>query len=112
MSLRRASLAIVLVAFTASTACRKSDPTPEEKPAPQAGGAAGETYPAPRWPSYFKPAKDVAALMPAARSLVRNTSGFQGKGMGILQAGEAVLIVPTAGADPMVVEAITTALKE
>lgn len=112
MSLRRASLAIVLVAFTASTACRKSDPASEEKTAQKAGGAGGETYPAPRWPSYFKPAKDVEALMPAARSLVRNSSGFQGKGMGILQAGESVLIVPTAGADPMVVEAITTALKE
>ena len=44
--------------------------------------------------------------MPAARSLVRNTSGFQGKGMGILQEGEDVLIVPTASADPMVLEAI------
>ncbi|HXH06534.1 MAG TPA: hypothetical protein VNI83_08080, partial [Vicinamibacterales bacterium] len=80
-----------------------------------AGAAAsrpGGGYPAPRWPSYFKPPKSVDDLMPAARALVRNTSGFQGKGMGILQPGDAVLIVPTANADPMVLEAITRALRE
>src|SRR5262249_40617845 len=56
------------------------------------GRAPGETYPAPRWPSYFKPAKSIDDLMPAARALVRNQSGLQGKGMGILQPGESVLI--------------------
>jgi hypothetical protein len=50
--------------------------------------------------------------MPAARSLARNTSGFQGKGMGIVGAGESMLIVPTSSADPMVVEAIKRALIE
>ena len=44
-------------------------------------GANGEKYPAPRWPSYFKTPKSVDELMPAARLLVRNQSGLQGKGM-------------------------------
>ena len=69
-------------------------------------------YPAPRWPSYFKPPKAIDDLMPAARQLVRNKSGFLGVGMGVLQAGETVLIVPTIKSDPMVVEAVTRALTE
>ena len=51
--------------------------------------------------------------MPAARALVRNRSGLQGNGMGILKEGESVLIVVNnANADPMVLEAISRALKE
>jgi len=75
-------------------------------------GAAGEKYPEPRWPSYFKPPKSIEDLMPAARSLVRNQSGLQGKGMGILAPGESVLIVANSDADPMVMEAIKRALVE
>ena len=80
--------------------------------APRAGAAAGDTYPEPRWPSYFKPPKSVDDLMDAARLFVRNQSGLQGKGMGILQPGDSVLIVAANDADPMVLEAITRALTE
>src|SRR5437773_6786641 len=80
--------------------------------APRAGAAAGDTYPEPRWPSYFKPPKSVDDLMDAARSFVRNQSGLQGKGMGILQPGDSVLIVAANEADPMVLEALKRALLE
>src|SRR5207247_7736145 len=78
----------------------------------RAGAAAGEKFPEPRWPSYFKPPKTVDDLMPAARTLVRNQSGLQGKGMGILQPGESVLIVVANDGDPMVLDAIKRALEE
>src|SRR4029077_13566694 len=78
----------------------------------RAGAAAGATYPEPRWPSYFKPPKSVDDLMGAARSFVRNQSGLQGKGMGILQPGESVLVVASNEADPMVLDAIKRALVE
>ncbi|MEO6214227.1 MAG: hypothetical protein ABIP65_11425, partial [Vicinamibacterales bacterium] len=101
----------VAVVLTGS-ACRKAaEPRREDnQQAQQTSGPGG--YPAPRWPSYFQTPKSPEDLMPAARALVRNTSGFQGKGMGILQAGEAVLIVPTASTDPMVLDAIKRALTE
>lgn len=70
------------------------------------------SYAAPRWPSYFKPPQSVDELMPAARALVRNKSGFLGVGMGVLQSGETVLLAPTANSDPMVVGAIVKALEE
>src|SRR5213076_2419203 len=50
--------------------------------------------------------------MDAARSFVRNQSGLQGKGMGILQPGDSVLVVAANDADPMVLDAITRALGE
>ncbi|MGH9200024.1 MAG: hypothetical protein ACRD2A_02165, partial [Vicinamibacterales bacterium] len=98
--------------MTIGAACGRSEPG--------AGGAtatpttaAKETYPEPRWPAYFKPAKTVDDLMPAARQLARNRSGLQGNGMGILKEGESVLIVVNNDdADPMVLEAIDRALKE
>src|SRR5262245_40192495 len=95
-------------------ACAKNASTPAESGAAASAqvGANGEKYPAPRWPSYFKTPKSVDELMPAARLLVRNQSGLQGKGMGILQPGEKVLIVAADEADPMVIEAIKRALEE
>jgi len=83
-----------------------------QAPAQSSAQAPQEKYPAPRWPSYFKPPQSVEDLMPAARSFVRNKSGLQGRGMGILQPGESVLIVATHAAEPMVMEAVTRALKE
>src|SRR5512141_912612 len=78
-------------------ACRKASPAADQggtaATAAARVGAAGEKYPDPRWPSYFKTPKSVDDLMPAARLLVRNQSGLQGKGMGILVAGDKVLIV-------------------
>src|SRR5262245_8917885 len=107
-------------AMALASACSKANP-PEQQAGQAAGAvaatakigpAAGETYPTPRWPSYFKPPKTVEDLMPAARALVRNQSGLQGKGMGILAPGESVLIVTTNDADPMVIDAIKRALVE
>ena len=102
-------------AAAATGACGKVSPAPQGTgtvAGAQVGAAAGEKYPAPRWPSYFKPPKSIDDLMPAARSLVRNQSGLQGKGLGILQPGEKVLIVVADKGDPMVIEAITRALEE
>ncbi len=115
MGSRFLPLAITVTMLAAGTACSKATDPEREGGQPKAGttpAATTEKYPEPRWPSYFKRSNNVEDLMPAARSLVRNTSGFQGKGMGILQEGEEVLIVPTASADPMVLEAIQRALVE
>lgn len=100
-----------LAAVAVAAACSRS---PENAANAGAGATAQkETYPEPRWPAYFKPAKSIDDVMPAARALVRNRSGLQGNGMGILKEGESVLIVVNnANADPMVLEAIDRALKE
>src|SRR5205809_4316755 len=105
---------IFLATVIAAAACGRANKGGNESAsaAGRAGAAAGETYPEPRWPSYFKPPRSVDDLMDAARSFVRNQSGLQGKGMGILQAGESVLIVAANDADPMVLEAIKRALVE
>ena len=115
MSFRLTRIALIFVVAAGLAGCRKTPPAEtgsqaQQQPQQQAANAGG--YPAPRWPSYFKTPNSVEDLMPAARALVRNTSGFQGKGMGILKEGESVLIVPTASADPMVVDAIKRALVE
>ena len=121
MALGFARLSVAVGLLAAATACSKDRASEQSSgdgasaspaAAAQAPGAQGQQYPPPRWPSYFKPPKNVEDLMAPARALVRNTSGFQGKGMGILQPGEHVLIVPTSSADPMVVDAIKRALIE
>src|SRR5437899_4278206 len=102
-----------LTAIIVAAACGRADKgRTESASAATRAGANGEKYPEPRWPSYFKPPKSVDDLMDAARSFVRNQSGLQGKGMGILAAGESVLIVAANDADPMVLEAIRRALVE
>ena len=103
------------VAGALTASCSKDTPAPAaETPATASArvGANGDKYPEPRWPSYFKAPKTVDELMPAARLLVRNQSGLQGKGMGILKDGDKVLIVAADEADPMVIEAIRKALEE
>ena len=108
MNSSSARLVVVLIAILAA-GCQRN--------APEEGRRADAadpkiSYPAPRWPSYFKRPETVDELMPAAHSLVRNKSGFLGVGMGVLQTGETVLLVPNAASDPMVVEAIVKALGE
>ena len=105
---------IFLATVIAAGACGRANKGGNESAsaAGRAGAAAGETYPEPRWPSYFKPPKSADDLMDAARSFVRNQSGLQGKGMGILQPGDSVLVVAANDADPMVLDAITRALGE
>src|SRR6266542_1146672 len=104
---------IFLATVIVAAACNRTDKGGQAtSAAARAGAASGEKYPEPRWPSYFKPPKSVDDLRDAARSFVRNQSGLQGKGMGILQSGESVLIVAANEADPMVLEAIRRALVE
>ena len=104
-----------------SGACRKAtSPANESAPATGSGGATAaarvgagdEKFPEPRWPSSFKKPNSVDDLMQAARALVRNQSGLQGKGLGILTQGESVLIVASNDSDPMVLEAVKRALEE
>src|ERR1700682_2699407 len=64
-----------------ASACNRTDRSAGASASTHTGATAGEKYPAPRWPSYFKPPKSVEDLMAAARALVRNQSGLQGKGM-------------------------------
>ena len=102
----------VLIAATFAASCQRNN-APESREGPPASKAdPAVSYPAPRWPSYFKKPESVDELMPAARALVRNKSGFLGVGMGVLQEGESVLLAPNAGSDPMVVDAIVKALDE
>ena len=103
---------LMIAAAVAAGACNRTDRSAGAGARTQAEATASEKYPEPRWPSYFRPPKSVEDLMPSARSLVRNQSGLQGKGMGILAAGESVLIVANSDADPMVLEAIKRALVE
>ena len=112
MSTRRARCVVLVAVLAVSAACNRDNGNEVAADKPAAGDPKAETYPAPRWPSYFKPAESVEDLMPAARALARNTSGFQGKGMGILQSGDSVLIVSSPEADPMVIDAIKRALAE
>jgi hypothetical protein len=106
---------VIVVAAAIAAACNRRDASSAGSPASadaRTGATSAEKYPEPRWPSYFKSPKSIDDLMPAARALVRNQSGLQGKGMGILAAGESVLIVANSDADPMVLEAIKRALVE
>ena len=90
----------VLIAATFAASCQRNN-APESREGPPASKAdPAVSYPAPRWPSYFKKPESVDELMPAARALVRNKSGFLGVGMGVLQEGESVLLAPNAGSDP------------
>lgn len=74
--------------------------------------AATTKYPEPRFPAYLKPPKSVDDVMPSVREIVRNKSGIQGAGMGVLQRGDGVLLVPTVEAEPMILEALKKALEE
>ena len=78
--------------------------------------AKDSAYPAPRWPSYLKKPTSVEEIMPHARDLVRNKAGFGGNspglGLGLLQPGEEVMIVPDTTAEDFVVQALLKALAE
>lgn len=74
-------------------------------------GAAPD-YPQARFPSYVKPPASIADVMPSARKIVRNKSGIQGSGMGVLESGETVLLVPDSEAEGMILDAIKAALLE
>src|SRR5439155_24220063 len=110
-SLVRLLAMLMIAAAAVAGACSRANRS-DSASANARAGAGTDAYPAARWPSYFKPPKSVDDLMPAARALVRNQSGLQGKGMGILAGGDSVLIVANNDADPMVIDAIRRALVE
>src|SRR5579875_414400 len=74
--------------------------------------SASTKYPAARWLPRVKVPRSVKDLMPYARALARNTSGMQGYGLGVLKSGEETLIVVDAGANDMVMDAVSRALLE
>ena len=69
-------------------------------------------YPGPRFPSYLKPPTSIEEIMPYARALVRNRSGFEGLGLGAIEKGQSVAIVVSADSDDMIMDAIQKALTE
>jgi len=69
-------------------------------------------YPAPRFPTYSTAPASIEQVMPYARALVRNRSGFEGLGLGSIRAGQSVAIVVSADSDDMIMEAIQRALTE
>ncbi len=69
-------------------------------------------YPEPRFPSYLKAPQSVDDVLPRVRNLVRNKSGFQGSGLGVVDPGETVAIVVTADAEEMILDAIQKGLQE
>ncbi len=107
---KSALLFTLLIAVLALGACGGGGGTDQTKTSEET--AAKETYPEPRFPAYLRPPEGADAILPFARTLARNTSGFQGKGLGILQPGEAVLIVPTMTAEQIVLDSIAKALEE
>src|SRR5512142_1803160 len=116
----RAVFPIVVLAFVAG--CSRA-PAPDARTSGNAAPAAqstvkvrpapdGKPYPAPRFPSYLKAPSSIDEILPAVRVLVRNKSGFLGKGLGILEPGDTALLVPTADSEDMVIDAIRRALEE
>jgi hypothetical protein len=69
-------------------------------------------YLEPRFPSYFKEPKSVDDLMPKARAFVLTKQGNLGYGMGNFNAGDTLLFVPDATAEPLPLEAVRRALEE
>jgi hypothetical protein len=73
-------------------------------------GAESNKYPAPRFPSYLRPAKSLDDIMPFARAAVRQTGGRTP--LGLVEKGMAALIVSEVTADAMVIQAIKKAYEE
>ena len=102
-------------AAAATAACSKETPAADgvaSAAASAAVGANGEKYPGAALAVVLQDAEVGRRSDAGGAALVRNQSGLQGKGMGILQEGETVLIVADDDADPMVLEAIKRALEE
>lgn len=80
--------------------------------AAQQNQAESQKYMEPRYPSYLKPARSIADLMPGARAVVRNKAAVQSAGMGLVQEGGTIVLVTSATAEDRAVEAIRQALTE
>src|SRR5260370_35073645 len=78
-------------------------PSVSSQPQQKQSTPKSAAYPAPRWPSYLKKPKSVEEILPHTRDLVRNKAGFGGNspglGLGLLQPGEEVMIVPDTTAE-------------
>jgi hypothetical protein len=83
-----------------------------QKTAAPAAKEAAVQYPEPRYPSYLKPVSSIEEVLPHVRPLVRNKTGFQGAGLGIVNAGETVTFVTGPDADDMIVAAVKRAMEE
>jgi hypothetical protein len=104
---RCAALAGIIVAAASAGACGRSKPQPDSSSAD-----AAIQYPEPRYPSYLKPVSTIDEVLPHVRPLVRNKTGFQGAGLGIVKTGETVTFVTTPSAEPLIVEAVKRAMEE
>src|ERR671924_1258378 len=67
-------------------------------------------YPAPRFPSYLKPPKNIEDVMPFARAAVRQTGGRTP--LGLVEKGMTVAIFTEPTAEEMVLQAIKRAYEE
>jgi hypothetical protein len=67
-------------------------------------------YPAPKFPSYLKPPKNIEEVMPFARAAVRQTGGRTP--LGLVNPGQTVLIVTAPGAEPLLLQGIKKAYEE
>ena len=56
----------------------------------QAFAAEKTTYPAPRFPSYLKPPKNIDDIMPYARAAVRQTGGRTP--LGLVEKGTVMIV--------------------
>ena len=72
--------------------------------------AAAEGYPAPRYPKYLRTVTTVEPLMPPARLAARQIGGRTP--LGLIKSGELVLLVVPDHQDPLVLNAVRTALEE
>jgi hypothetical protein len=104
---------ILGLALLSTAGCGREEPreAESEQKAPSSTERRAE-FPEPRFPSYLRPPASIEDVMPHARLLARNKTGFQGAGMGVVNAGETIAIVTGMTAEPMIVEAITRALGE
>ncbi|HTF92999.1 MAG TPA: hypothetical protein VK632_08130, partial [Verrucomicrobiae bacterium] len=75
-----------------------------------AGAQEKGKYPAPRFPSYVRPAKSIEDVMPFARAAVRQTGGRTP--LGLVEKGQTVALFTEPTADDMVMQAIKRAYEE
>ncbi len=94
------SVLLILAAFAGSA---------EKSVIGESGQAA---YPGPRFPSYLKPPKNVAELMPFARNFVMIKEGTHGVGMGRFNRGDTLLLVIDVTAEELPLQAVLRALQE
>ena len=75
-------------------------------------GAAQEKgkFPAPRFPSYVRPPKNIDDVMPFARAAVRQTGGRTP--LGLVEKGQTVAIFTEPNAEEMILQAVKRAYEE